>query len=64
MKIDGSEKTPLAGARRVGPLDPAERVAVTLVLRRRSDSQPYPDVVGIGRLLPGQRRYLTREEFA
>jgi kumamolisin len=32
--VPGSERTPLAGARAVGPVDPTQRVDVTVVLRR------------------------------
>jgi kumamolisin len=39
-------------------------VDLTIVLRRRSSSPPFPDVVALGRLAPSQRTYLSREEFA
>jgi kumamolisin len=64
MRLEGSEREPLPGARRVGPLKGGERVALALLLRRRVRAPKFPDVVQLGRLPPRQRRYLTREEFA
>ncbi len=59
-----SERAPLAGARRVGPADPQERVDVTVVVRRRSQPGQYPDVMQLARRLPGERPPLSREAFA
>jgi kumamolisin len=38
--VPGSERQPLEGARRVGDPDPDRRIQVTLILRRRSGSDP------------------------
>ncbi len=64
MQLEGSERAPVPGARRLRPVDPAERVEVTLVLRRRSLPGEFPDVVRIGRRSPPRREVLSREEFA
>jgi len=64
MLPDGSPRPPIVGARVSGPIPPTDRVELTVLLRRRASPVPYPDVVGLGRLPPRQRRYLAREEFA
>lgn len=62
--LRGSERTPLAGAREVGPADPQEQIAITLFLRRRpaGEKRYGPDKFAKG--LPRERRYHTREEYA
>src|SRR5579875_3539417 len=37
VRLSGSERAPLAGARPAGPLDESARAEVTLVLRRRAE---------------------------
>jgi kumamolisin len=64
MKLDGSEREPLLGARRVGPTGGDERVALSILLRRRVSATKFLDVVQLGRLPPPQRSYLAREDFA
>jgi kumamolisin len=64
MRLEGSQRDPVPGARRARPLDASEPVDVTLVLRRRSPPAEFPDVVRLARLPPSQRAYLSREEFA
>jgi kumamolisin len=63
VPLKGSERFPLAGSRVLGPADPAERVQVTVLLRRRS-SQALRDRVD--RLARGDRSpgHLNRDEFA
>ncbi len=39
-----SERTPIAGARVVGDIDPEERIAATIYVRRSPKSPPLPDV--------------------
>jgi kumamolisin len=63
IAIRGSERSPLPGARRVGPADPGELVQVTVVVRRRPSSRG-PALEEMGRLLPQERRHPSREEFA
>jgi kumamolisin len=56
--VSGSERVPLPGARLVGPIDPNEKITVTLVLRRRSGGE-------LAARLNGQEvRPLTRAQFA
>jgi len=52
------------GARKVGPADPHERVEVTVLLRRRSKPEEYPDLALLGARLPRERTILSREAFA
>jgi kumamolisin len=60
--ISGSQRAPLPGATRTGPTDPAERISVTAYLR---PGQPLDAAVaGILSAPPGQRRHLSRDEFA
>ena len=58
-----SERHPAVGASRVGPADPKESISVSLRLRQRSDAPPL-DLAALSAAPPGQRRHLTREEFA
>jgi kumamolisin len=62
IRLKGSERIPLSGSRAVGPADPAERVQVSLLLRR-SDRQGLKHTVE--RLAGGDRSSgpLAREEF-
>ncbi|HEY6926122.1 MAG TPA: S53 family peptidase [Steroidobacteraceae bacterium] len=62
VPLKGSERVPLSGSRPVGPADPAERVQVSVVLRRRGH-QAFCDRVE--RLARGDRSegHLRREDF-
>ena len=62
VAIAGSDRTPLPGARRIGPADPGEIVQVTAVLRRRPSSKA--PAIPNASLLPHERMHPTREEFA
>ena len=64
MKVEGSERGPVPGARRVGPVGASDQVSVTLLVRRRGDAPPYPDLESLGRNVPLRRSYLSRDEFA
>jgi kumamolisin len=62
--IHGSERQAIAGARSVGAVPPNERIEVTVRLR---SCAPLRDLAAGGALddkLPGQRHYLSREEYA
>ena len=63
VPLKGSERDLLSGSRALGPADPAERVQVSVLLRRRS-SQALRDRVS--KLSRGDRSsgHLSREEFA
>lgn len=62
VPLKGSERSPLAGSRAVGPADPGERLQVSVLVRRRG-RQAFCDRVE--RLARGDRSegHLGREEF-
>jgi kumamolisin len=60
----GSERTLLPGSRRIGPADPQDQIQVTVFLRRGSSPKQFPDIKKLGKLLPAQRRHLSRAQFA
>lgn len=65
--IPGSERTQVAGARHVGAVHPDERLEVTVRLRPKAPlpSPTSADAGGaLADVLPAQRHYLTRDEFA
>src|SRR6266571_2581676 len=64
FRVPGSERVPLPGASRVAPADPNERVEVSVEVRRRPGSDLESDLRNDELRPPGERRYLTHEEFA
>jgi kumamolisin len=64
VELKGSARTAFPGGRDIGPADPAQQIEVTLFLRRGSAPGAFPSVAEMGATLPGQRKYLAREEFA
>src|SRR2546423_15622239 len=48
FKVEGSERRPMPGARRVSDADANERVTVTVRVRRRSNAGPAPAVGPVG----------------
>jgi kumamolisin len=62
IKLKGSERVALPGARVVAPADPAERLEVTVLLRRRARQELSARVTALasGKAEP----HLSREEFA
>ena len=63
--IPGSDRQALDGAKAVGPARPDERIEATLRLRAGTPVAHALAASGAGDdTHPGQRRYLTREEFA
>ena len=63
--IPGSERHALEGAKAIGPARPDERLEVTLRLRAKTPIAHALAATGAGAdTHPGQRRYLTREQFA
>ena len=63
--IPGSDRQALEGAKAVGPARPDERIEVTLRLRAKTPVASALAANGVaGDTHPGQRKYLTREEFA
>lgn len=62
-RIEGSERRPARGARRVSPADPNEKLSFTIRVRRRPDAAPLPDQEFWAANPPGKRQFLTREEL-
>ena len=61
--IEGSERRPARGARRVSAADPNEKLTVTIRVRRRPGAPPAPDQRYWAANPPGKRRFLSREEL-
>src|SRR5579884_3865223 len=59
--VEGTNRSPVPGAARVGPADPSEEVSVSIRLRRRPGAPPLPDPSRAS-VLGGQT--VSREEFA
>jgi kumamolisin len=64
IPLQGSERHPVAGAQRVGRADPNEIISVSISVRRRSDSPPLPDQNHWATMSPGQRKFISRQDFA
>jgi len=64
QRIEGSERRIAPGARLIGPADPNETVSVTIIVRRRPDGSPMPEMDYWTKTPPGQRKFLSHEEFA
>jgi kumamolisin len=62
--LPGSERTLLPGSRKIGPSDPQQQIQVTIFLRRGSSPKQFPNLKKLGKLLPAQRRHLSRAQFA
>lgn len=65
IALKGSERAPLPGAHISGPIDPNERIRVTVIVRRRSSSKNLSSLAKeIGTQKPNERKHLSRNEFA
>ncbi|MGH9641086.1 MAG: S53 family peptidase, partial [Terriglobales bacterium] len=62
LPLPGSERTPMEGAREVGPANPNEQVEVTVRLRSRAGSRSMPEAEFAKP--PSERAVLSRAEFA
>ena len=63
VSLKGSERTPMPGARLLAPCDPAERLEVTVLVRRRAKQELAARVTTIaGGRAPSP--CLSRDEFA
>src|SRR5947209_17150891 len=62
--LDKSHRQPRAGARIVGPADAKELITVTVRVRRRPDAPALPDLSNLAATPHGEKRYLSREDFA
>lgn len=64
VALPGSDRQPVPGATVVGPSDPNEVIEVTIRLRSRGNmAQKAADVAALGAQLPGDRSYLSEDEF-
>jgi kumamolisin len=64
IKLPGSERRPMAGAKIVGAVDASQRIEITLQVRRRSGVVLKPMVEGIASQKLADRQYLTRAQLA
>ena len=63
IKLTGSERVAMPGARVVAPADPTERLEVTVLVRRRAGAEFHARAAQLAAGY-GSAPYLTREEFA
>lgn len=65
VALRGSEKHILRGVREIGPVEPSERIDITLVLRRNPISATNRrSAEDLGRVPAGRRVHLSREQLA
>jgi hypothetical protein len=64
VRLEGSQRRPLPGARRVGPADPDETFTVTVRVRRRPGAPAVPDHGHWMNTPPGRRNFITHDEFS
>jgi kumamolisin len=62
-RVEGSERRPARGARRVAPSEPNEKFSFTIRVRRRPDAPPVPDQNFWAANPPGTRQFLSPEEL-
>ncbi len=63
--VPGSERTAPTGARIVAEVDPKQLLTITVRIRRPVDNdQLRSEALALSQRAPGERRYLTRTEFA
>jgi kumamolisin len=62
--IPGSERSAMPGAKAVGDVLPTERIEVSVRLRAPAGARSLADGGALDDKLPGQRQYLSREEYA
>lgn len=63
-RLENSFRQPSAGSKRLGPVDPNEVIPITITVRRRPGSPALPDQEYWASTPPGERKYLSTEEFA
>jgi len=64
VKITGSEKKPMAGAKAAGKVDPKERIEITVLVRPRADVATRAEFQAMLAAPPQERQYLSREQWA
>ena len=62
--LEGSERRPARNAKFLGPADAKEQFSVTIILRRRPDGPPLPNMSSFGLTAPSQHRRMLEDEFA
>jgi kumamolisin len=62
--LPGSERTARPGSRVVGSPDPNEQINITVLLRPSKPIQDLASAKELTAILPHQRNYMNREEFA
>ena len=60
VPLEGSERSTPQGARYLGPVEPSQRLEVSVMVR----AQKEPDTAALAQLPPQMRKHLTREEYA
>ncbi len=61
--LEGSERRPARNAKFLGPADAKEQFSVTIILRRRPDGPPLPNMSSFGLTAPSQHRRMLEDEF-
>jgi kumamolisin len=64
VELKGSARAALPGGQDVGPMDPNQKIEVSVLLRRGSRPSEFPTAAQMGAVHPTKRKYLSREEFA
>ncbi len=64
QRLESSTQHILPNAKRVGPADPNEEISITFTVRRRPGAPALPSQEHWAETPPGERRYVTPEEFA
>lgn len=62
-RIEGSERRPSSKAKFLGPADLNETFSVTIVLRRRPDGPPLPDISSFVAKTLNERLHMSNDEF-
>ena len=63
QRLENSTRHIVPKAKRIGPVDPNEVISITMIVRRRPGAPPLPDQEHWATTPPGERRYVTPEDF-
>jgi len=64
VRLEGSERHLAPEAHLLGPADLTETLSVSIRVRRRPDALPLPDLQSRAAMPPGQRKFLSHEDFS
>lgn len=64
VALPGSERAARPGSRAVGAPDPNQQIKITVLLRPRQPLHNLASAAELNATAPGQRKYLSRQEFA